>query len=150
MESKLLVKIKGGNYSLWDYANKQSILPARPYVVEKTTFIMNKVAEDALEAIASLKVEATDEIFVKYLRQNKSNQEKGVKEFLKYYDENSKEKLSEAEKKEEAAAKKAAEETAKKAAEEEAAKKAAEEEAAKKAAEAEAAKKGGSVQNLFS
>ena len=134
MESKLLVKIKGGNYSLWDIGAKQNILPARPYVVVKSTFIMNKIAEDVLESIAVLKAGATDEIFVKYIRQNKGDRVKGMKEFLKYYDENSKEKVAE-EAAAEAAKKKAAEEA-------EAAKK-------KAAEEAEAAKKSDNIQNMF-
>lgn len=102
--TKLLVEING-NFSLLDYfGGKQNIKPGRPYVVNKSAFISERISKNQLSLKGTLKDSATDAALVKALNEAAKTSKKdasaediksaGIKNFLKDYDINAKDETS--------------------------------------------------------
>lgn len=82
---KLLVRTTGPHMYL-DIANGQEINAFRPSVVERTVFTQTLLAAGKIDLnSANLKDEATDEEFVKYLKDSDGDVDLAVSAFLKAF-----------------------------------------------------------------
>lgn len=92
---KILVEVTG-EFSFCDNLNPEgpvSVLPGRPYVINKTTAASFSIAANNLRVLsAELKDDADDETFYKFFVSEKNNKSQAVEKFLKKYGKNVKNK----------------------------------------------------------